>query len=380
MASTQAAFLSCLFLLLVGTQLIPQCTAAKDLPDMVELHGLQYITAEDVQKATASASHSDSNKPPLRIHPINIHHQHDVNAAAQHNNASTAKAPSGAIDPHTRKHGPGEGGVSNYAGISSPIYYFHGPVMGQGRPVNVYYAFYGNWVSLPYSSYNTRATLASLAQGIGSTWWWRNIESRYTTDFSLGYSPVVYQGSVFYNGYFYGQTITDSQVQILARNAALSPYFGGWVDPNGVYFVITDNTVTISGFCTKHCGWHTYDGYNMKYAFIGNSATRCPGSCGGPLAYRPTSAPNDWAADMMASVLAHELMEAHSDPRLNAYKDLSGNENADKCAWTYGYTYTYAGKLYNTYISGKRFLIQQNWDWYYGDNNNAASSCRITLT
>eukprot|EP00898_Chlorokybus_atmophyticus_P005723 jgi/Chlat1/6151/Chrsp41S05702 len=374
MASTKAASMSCLFLLLVGMQMFPRCTAAEDLPDMVELTGLEYINAEEVHKAAASAGHSDSDiPPPLRIHPINNNDHGDV--AAQHTDASTAKAPSDAIDPHAQKHGLEEGAASTYAGINSPIFYWKGPVMGQGRPVNVYYAFYGNWGRLPYSNSKTGATLTTLAQGIGNTWWWKNIESRYTTDFSLGHSPVVFKGSVLYNGYHFGHTLTNNQVQILARNAALSPYFGKKVDPNGVYFVITDNTVTIPGFCTKHCGWHTYDKYDMKYAFIGNAATRCSRNCGGPLSINPSSAPNDWAGDMMAS-----LMEAHSDPKLNAYHDKQGNENADKCAYTYGTQYSYAGKRYNTYIKGKRFLIQQNWDWYYGDNQNDASSCHITLT
>eukprot|EP00898_Chlorokybus_atmophyticus_P005725 jgi/Chlat1/6153/Chrsp41S05721 len=279
MASTTAASMSCLFLLLVGTQVISRCTAAEDLPDMAELTGLQYIDAEDVQEATAAASRSDSDIPPLRIHAINnIDHG---NVAA---NASTAKAPSGAIDPHTQQHAPAEGPVSTYAGINSPIKYFHGPVMGQGSPVNVYYAYYGNWDRLPYSNSKTRAALSTLAQGVGNTGWWKSIESRYTTDKKLGHSPVVFKGSVVYKGYRYGHTITSSQVQQLARNAALSPHFGKKVDPNGVYFVITDNTVTISGFCTKFCGWHTYDKHGMKYAFIGNAATRCPGNCGGPLA------------------------------------------------------------------------------------------------
>eukprot|EP00898_Chlorokybus_atmophyticus_P000800 jgi/Chlat1/1720/Chrsp129S00098 len=379
MASTIAASTSCLlFLLLVGTQIMSQCTAAEDLLDMVELVGLQYISAEEVHQATAAASHSDSDIPPLRIHPINNIDRDNV--AAQNTNASTAKAPSGAIDPDAQTHAGGEGPVSAYAGINSPIQYFHGPVMGQGRPVHVYYAYYGKWDRLRYSNSKTRLTLLTLAQGIGNTGWWKNIESRYTTNKKLGHSPVVYKGSVIYNGYHFGHTITSSQVQHLARNAALSPHFGKKVDPNGVYFVITDNTVTISGLCTKFCGWHTYDKHNMKYAFIGNAATRCPKNCGGPLSIKKSSAPNDWAGDMMASVLAHELMEAHSDPRLNAWHDQKGNENADKCAWTYGKQHFHAGKRYNTHIKGKRFLIQQNWDWFHGDNKNAASSCRITLT
>ena len=44
----------------------------------------------------------------------------------------------------------------------------------------------------------------------------------------------------------------------------------------------------------------------------------------------------------MASIIAHELEEAATDPDLNAWYDSRGDENADKCAWTFGTTYTAA--------------------------------------
>ena len=44
----------------------------------------------------------------------------------------------------------------------------------------------------------------------------------------------------------------------------------------------------------------------------------------------------------MASIIAHELEEAATDPDLNAWYDRRGDENADKCAWTFGTTYTAA--------------------------------------
>ena len=44
----------------------------------------------------------------------------------------------------------------------------------------------------------------------------------------------------------------------------------------------------------------------------------------------------------MASILAHELEESVTDPDLNAWYDSRGGENADKCAWTFGTTYTAA--------------------------------------
>lgn len=64
----------------------------------------------------------------------------------------------------------------------------------------------------------------------------------------------------------------------------------------------------------------------------------------------------------MASVIAHELEEAVTDPDLNAWYDVRGQENADKCAWTFGTTSTASnGSLYNIKLGTRDYLIQRNW-------------------
>ena len=63
----------------------------------------------------------------------------------------------------------------------------------------------------------------------------------------------------------------------------------------------------------------------------------------------------------MASVIAHELEEAASDPDLNAWFDSAGEENADKCAWTFSPTYTASnGSAANMNLGGTDYLIQRN--------------------
>ena len=64
----------------------------------------------------------------------------------------------------------------------------------------------------------------------------------------------------------------------------------------------------------------------------------------------------------MASIIAHELEESVTDPNLNAWYDNAGNENADKCAWTFGATSAASnGSRYNVTLGGHQYLIQQNW-------------------
>jgi hypothetical protein len=45
----------------------------------------------------------------------------------------------------------------------------------------------------------------------------------------------------------------------------------------------------------------------------------------------------------------------------NAWFDTRGYENADKCAWTWGSTYSAGGSVANMVIGTKNFLVQQNW-------------------
>lgn len=67
-------------------------------------------------------------------------------------------------------------------------------------------------------------------------------------------------------------------------------------------------------------------------------------------------------ADAMAPVILHELEESTTDPELNAWYDSSGNENADKCQWTFGTEYTVAnGSHANMKLGLRDFLIQRNW-------------------
>ena len=157
------------------------------------------------------------------------------------------------------------------------------------------------------------------------------------------------------DNYSRGARLSDAD--ILQIVAAQTP-----TDTNGVYFVLTSSDVKeTSGFCTQYCGWHDHasitsnnNRYDIKYAFVGNPA-QCPRAC-----TNGTPPPNgDVGADGAVSIIAHELVEATTDPDLNAWYDSRGNENADKCAWTFGTTYSNGRGTANVLLGGYDFLIQQ---------------------
>jgi hypothetical protein len=162
------------------------------------------------------------------------------------------------------------------------------------------------------------------------------------------------------DNYSLGKTLSDANIKTLVANAITAGWFPK--DSNAVYFVLTAPDVKeSSGFGSQYCGWHTHgsiSGTDIKYSFVGNAATIAPAGCG---VVNPS--PNgDGGVDAMASVVFHELSETVSDPDLNAWYDNTGNENGDKCAWTFGTLLTAAGGAkYNVAFGGRNWKLQQNW-------------------
>jgi hypothetical protein len=116
---------------------------------------------------------------------------------------------------------------------------------------------------------------------------------------------------------------------------------------NGYYPVYVDVGRGHSGFCA----WHsvgTCGGVMVQFAFFFD----LDGDVG--------CDPNDNASvhseglAALANVSGHELSEARTDPHLNAWLDSSGEENADKCAWSFGPTLV-------PFNNGTSWKLQGNW-------------------
>ncbi len=233
------------------------------------------------------------------------------------------------------------------------ISYHGGPILGVSGPTTVYYIWYGNW-----SGNSATTILTDLANSLGGSPYF-NINTTYT-DGSGGrvMNAVAYVSSTNDN-YSHGTSLSDAAIESIVSDAVTSGRLPK--DTTGVYFVLTSADVTASsGFCSQYCGWHTHGtiaGLDIKYSFVGNP-DRCPSSCAAQ-----TIGPNGNAgADGMASIISHELEETVTDPDLNAWYDSRGQENADKCAWTFGTTFTASnGAKYNMTLGGRNFMIQQNW-------------------
>ncbi len=203
-----------------------------------------------------------------------------------------------------------------------------------------------------------------------------NINTTYYDQVSGGHTV---QNAVSYTQYWAptdapladGSPIPDAQLQ----TKLIAGFTSGTLtyDPQTIYAVFTaGNTNLGGGFGTAYCAYHgifTWNSPQGAKAVIFAAQPynqQFPSACSANLA-----SPNgDAAADREINTLAHEIEESTTDYQLNAWFDAPGNENADKCAWTFGTTYPAAnGAPANMPIGAKHFLIQQNWV------NQGAGSC-----
>ena len=236
------------------------------------------------------------------------------------------------------------------------INYHNGPVL---HSINVYYIWYGDWNGLDPTGPPILTDFVS-NEG-GSSYFDINTTYGDTTGGVPNAVTLAGQTTVAGNS----TSLADNDIANIVATALVQ--FGGTPDTNGVYFVLTAPGINeTSGFLTTYCGWHNHGNFpnggttsDIKYAFVGNASGPSLGNC----AEQTSSSPNgDPGADAMVSVIAHELEETATDPDLNAWYDSSGEENADKCAWTFGTTYTASnGSLANMNLGTRDYLVQQNW-------------------
>lgn len=233
---------------------------------------------------------------------------------------------------------------------SNGICYHGGPLML--GTANIYYVFYGTWSS------TQQGYLQTFMKNLSSSPY-EAINSTYYNGSGTHVSGALNNGGAYVTSEYLGNALTDSQIAKIVSDAISGGHLAK--DTNGLYFVLTQKDVNeTSGFCTQYCGWHTSGsilGSDIKYSFVGNP-DRCPSAC-----EAQTTAPSgDSGTSGMTSIMAHESEEAISDPDLNAWYDRRGEENADKCAWTFGTESTASnGSKYNITLGGTNYLIQQNW-------------------
>jgi hypothetical protein len=273
------------------------------------------------------------------------------NAAAQEEMVSLRPRPNGMGD-RIRSAGPNNASSVQF-NTGDQIQYWGGSVLL--GTANVYIIWYGNFDGA------TMGIISTLVSSIGGSPYF-NINTGYFDSSGNSVSNSLTLAGSFHNDYTRGKSLRSSDIGGIVSDTISAGDLP--LVANGIYVVLTAGDVSVSGFGSSFCGYHsvkTISSTNVHYAFIGNPAPSHMGGCA-PGQNQTNSPNNNPGADAMASTIAHELDEVVTDPNLDAWYDSGGNEVADKCAWNFGSTYTVSnGSLANINLGGNNYLIQQDW-------------------
>ena len=261
--------------------------------------------------------------------------------------------------------------AATVSGGGSGIYYHSGPVLQSGTSVSAIY-----WAAAPIYVNGPAAGTTGLGTGDGSLIGlflrslggspYFGINSTYTDGAGKAIVNAVSYQQFWANNTSVpanGTTVTDAQMVAMLQ----SGFTGGKLTyaPGTLYLIFTAGKVNLGGgFGSQYCAYHT----NGKVTINGVSQTVLYAAMPYDAAYLSgcagitASANGDLGADVEVNTLAHEIEETTTDMLGTAWYDMRGYENADKCAWKWGTTYTAAnGMKANMKIGGKDFLVQQNW-------------------
>jgi hypothetical protein len=222
-----------------------------------------------------------------------------------------------------------------------------GPLINGGGPVQsaprVYVDFW-HWTSDPSGE---APYLRRFLSAVGGTSWLATVHQ-----YGAAWSGQLLAGT-WSDPNLVPSSPTDAQIQAEAVVAA--KHFGVGNSVNVQIVVATPTGHSTSGFGTSWCAYHgavaadpdvTYT--NLPYM------TNAGGSCG-----EDSVNGSSGTLDGVSIVEGHELAESITDPLINAWRDASGNEIADKCAWT---------DLANLTTAAGNFPVQPLW-------SNAANGC-----
>ena len=238
-----------------------------------------------------------------------------------------------------KDHVPDQHARTGGASSSPNLIYHGGPIMNTAAVTAIFWG--QGWNNATFMGDKVTG-LDSFYGGVGgSNYALTNSEYNNTSGLSVS-------GTVTYNGHIFDFSSAPANGSrtspILAEVCKIIP------NPvsNGFYPVYVDTRRGHAGFCAWHSAG-SCNGTPVQFAFFFN-LDGDPGCDPGD-----TSGLHSQGLAALANVSGHELSEALTDPRLNAWYDSGGAENSDKCAWAFGPTSIPFSS------TSTRWKIQGNW-------------------
>jgi hypothetical protein len=344
-------------------------------------HAVQSVTAPpSAERSTAADTGADLIVlPPVFMAPLQL-----AASAGSPDFASTA-------------------GAAGAAAASQPdIKYWGGQVIRGQRVVAIYYNPDVLFPGGPNpgtvgTAGNDHSLLGYFLSHLGGSSYWA-INTTYFQDPGTG--PEYVRGTMEYTSFWApshgpsGAEVVDYKhmARLVEEGFASGAYT---YDPSTLYMIFTGPRVNLGGgfsweklsYCAFHTAYYRPNGQIVQMSAMPYDADFTPAH---PSKYRyicvpQNGAPNgDVGVDGNVSAMSHEIEETATDPYKTAFSgvdgfsgwyDINGEENGDKCAYTYGPTLTRnAQGFWNLTIGGRPFLVQQNWA------NTTPQGCRTSYT
>ncbi|XP_059281620.1 protein EXORDIUM-like 2 [Lycium ferocissimum] len=208
--------------------------------------------------------------------------------------------------------------------------------------------------------------------------WWRTTES-----YKGGPSVITLGKQIFDEKYSVGKSLTDPKLESLASRATHA---------NSITVILTATDVAVEDFCMNRCGMHGSTRMKKEgkfasfaYAWVGNSASQCPGQCAWPFQkpivgpqITPLGSPNgDVGVDGMVINLATVLAGTVTNPFDGGYFQGPANaplEAVSACTGIFGsgafpgfpgmvLLDKKTGASYNAQgLNGRKYLLPAMWD------------------
>ena len=245
------------------------------------------------------------------------------------------------------------------------LQYHGGPVMHTNTTRAIYWFPAGSSYSANYVNL-INGFLHNVAADSGKT---TNVYFSDTQYSSILYSSS-FAGSVIDTNPFPASGCSDSYTAICLTDKQLQTEISreitaqGW--PRGttnMVFLFTPRNVG-SCYSSGSCAFSTYCAYHSAFG-SGSSTTIYANQPYAAYVSRACDSgqhPNGDDADATINVASHEHNESITDPLGNAWFDMQGYENGDKCAWNFGVSLgrTAYGN-YNQVIGTGKYYVQQEW-------------------
>eukprot|EP00249_Psilotum_nudum_P018890 c27004_g2_i1 orf=291-1295(-) len=276
----------------------------------------------------------------------------------------------------------------------SPILDYHnGALLTGPSNINIYVLWYGTFSPAQKSIVNdfiSSFNAAGEAPPSVTSWW--KTSGGYKDESKASVSSSLSLSGQFTNSYSLAKNLKRADIASLVEQAVTSSAFP--LDPSSIYLVLTAEDVFVEDFCMNSCGFHDHSSSassvtnttRLIYAWVGNSATQCPGLCAWPYANpefesqttKPLISPNnDVGMDGIVMNIATILAGAATNPFGDGYFQGDARaplEAVSACAGMFGkgaypgypgslFLDKTTGASYNANGANKRlFLLPAMWD------------------